>query len=83
MSGQASRLHCSGDVPQRHAYLGSYICNTKNVRPSMLRYLSPGDLVSDAAGLAADSENRMVFRMFINTLVWGAIGTIGMIMVLA
>lgn len=48
----------------------------------MLKYLSPGDLISDAAGLAADSENRMVFRMFINTLVWGAVGTIAMIMML-
>lgn len=45
----------------------------------MLKYLSPGDLISDAAGLAADSENRMVFRMFINTLVWGAVSTVGMI----
>ncbi|MFY0610391.1 MAG: hypothetical protein JXQ99_02600 [Hyphomicrobiaceae bacterium] len=40
----------------------------------MLRYLSPGDLLSDAAGLTND-DNRVIFRMFINTMVWGAIGT--------
>jgi len=40
----------------------------------MPRYLSPGDLLSDAIGLG-DDENRMILRMFINTLVWGAVGT--------
>lgn len=40
----------------------------------MLRLLSPGDLVADLAGLN-DDENRVIFRMFINTLVWGAIGS--------
>lgn len=40
----------------------------------MLRYFSPGDLLSDAVGLG-DGENRVVLRMFINTLVWGAVGT--------
>ncbi len=48
----------------------------------MLKFLSPGDIVSDAAGLAVESEHRVVLRMFINTLVWGAIGTIGMILVM-
>ena len=37
----------------------------------MLRFLSPGDVVSDAVGLP-DGEHRMILRMFINTLVWGA-----------
>lgn len=48
----------------------------------MLRYLSPGDLLSDAIGLA-DGENRVILRMFINTLVWGAVGTIVMIGLIA
>lgn len=48
----------------------------------MLKYLSPGDLLSDATGLAPNSDNRMILRMFINTLVWGAIGTITMIMMM-
>jgi hypothetical protein len=48
----------------------------------MLRYLSPGDLLSDAVGLT-DKEHRMVLRMFINTLVWGAVATVVMIAILA
>jgi len=46
----------------------------------MLKLLSPGDLISDIAGLAG--ENRVIFRMFINTIVWGAIGTALMLLVL-
>lgn len=38
----------------------------------MLKFLSPGDLLSDAVGLP-DDDNRVIFRMFINTFVWGAI----------
>ncbi|MGF1650510.1 MAG: hypothetical protein ACFCUN_08665 [Hyphomicrobiaceae bacterium] len=41
----------------------------------MLRWLSPGDIVSDVAGLPKQSEHRMVLRMFVNIIVWGAIGT--------
>jgi hypothetical protein len=40
----------------------------------MLRLLSPGDVAADIVGLS-DDANRVIFRMFINTLVWGAIGT--------
>ena len=47
----------------------------------MLKLLSPGDLLSDAVGLV-DDENRMIFRMFINTLVWGAVASGVMIAVL-
>lgn len=47
----------------------------------MLKFLSPGDLLSDAVGLA-DDENRVIFRMFINTLVWGGVGTATMLMLL-
>ncbi len=38
----------------------------------MLKFLSPGDIVADALGLS-DDEHRMIFRMFINTIVWGAV----------
>jgi hypothetical protein len=37
----------------------------------MPKFFSPGDLISDAAGLTGD--NRVILRMFINTLVWGAV----------
>lgn len=47
----------------------------------MLRFLSPGDLLSDAVGLK-DQEHRMILRMFINTLVWGAVATTVMVAVL-
>ena len=40
----------------------------------MLKLLSPGDLAADAVGLGQD-EHRVIFRMFINTIVWGAIGS--------
>lgn len=40
----------------------------------MLKLLSPGDLLSDVVGLA-DGDSRVIFRMFINTLVWGLVGT--------
>jgi hypothetical protein len=43
-----------------------------------LRYLvSPGDLAAQLAGLTVGSESRQILRMFVNTLVWGAIGVIG------
>ena len=43
-----------------------------------LRYLvSPGDLAAELAGLAAGSDSRQILRMFVNTLVWGALGVIG------
>lgn len=40
---------------------------------AMLKFLSPGDMAADALGLS-DEEHRMIFRMFINTIIWGAIG---------
>ena len=40
----------------------------------MLRLLSPGDLIGDAIGLQND-EHRVIFRMFVNTLVWGLVAT--------
>lgn len=48
---------------------------------SVLRYLvSPGDLAAALSGLAAGSDSRQILRMFINTLVWGAVGVIGVVL---
>jgi len=48
---------------------------------NILRFLSPGDMAADAAGL--EDDNRVVFRMFVNTVVWGAIGSIAIVAFLA
>lgn len=48
----------------------------------MLRFLSPGDLASDLLGLT-NGEHRIIFRMFVNTLVLGAVATLVMIAFLA
>ncbi len=37
-------------------------------------FLLPGELAADMVGLAAGSEHRQIFRMFVNTVVWGAVG---------
>jgi hypothetical protein len=40
----------------------------------MMRLLMlPGDLTCDLAGLPADSDHRVILRMFTNTMVWGAV----------
>jgi hypothetical protein len=45
---------------------------------SVLRYLvSPGELAAGILGLDADSESRQILRMFVNTLVWSAVGVLG------
>jgi hypothetical protein len=38
-------------------------------------FLLPGGLICDAVGLK-DSESRQILRMFLNTLIWGAVGVI-------
>ena len=44
---------------------------------TVLRYLvSPGDLAAELSGLRAGTESRQILRMFVNTLVWGAVGVI-------
>ena len=48
----------------------------------MLKLLSPGDIAADVMGLGHD-EHRVIFRMFVNTLVWGAISVGVMIVALA
>ncbi|MEO0672950.1 MAG: hypothetical protein AAFZ05_13100 [Pseudomonadota bacterium] len=39
----------------------------------MWRWLSPGDVVCDWVGLAEEDDNRMVLRMYVNIIVWGAV----------
>ncbi len=39
--------------------------------------LLPGDLVADLAGLPAESEHRQILRMYVNTVLWGALGVAG------
>jgi hypothetical protein len=36
-------------------------------------FMLPGNLACDVAGLPADSDHRMILRMFANTMVWGAV----------
>jgi len=51
---------------------------------TLLRYIvSPGDLAAEASGLAAGTENRQILRMFVNTLVWGAVGVIAAVALVA
>lgn len=35
----------------------------------------PGNLVANLLGLDKDSDSRMLLRMFINSIFWGAIAT--------
>ena len=51
---------------------------------TVLRYLvSPGDLAAELSGLRAGTESRQILRMFVNTLVWGAIGVIAAVAIVA
>jgi hypothetical protein len=52
----------------------------KLIMTSILLY--PGELASDIAGLDAESENRQILRMFVNTLFWGTVGTVAVLMVM-
>lgn len=36
--------------------------------------LLPGDLVCDAVGIAETSDHRQILRMFLNTMIWSAVG---------
>ncbi len=38
--------------------------------------LQPGDWLCDLLGMAKDGEQRQIFRMTINAIVWGAIAVI-------
>lgn len=37
-------------------------------------FMFPGDLAASLVGLEEGSEHRQIFRMFVNTVFWGAIG---------
>jgi hypothetical protein len=37
-------------------------------------FLLPGGLICDAIGLTEDGESRQILRMFLNTLILGAVG---------
>jgi len=37
-------------------------------------FLLPGGRVCGAVGLTDDNANRQILRMFLNTLIWGAVG---------
>lgn len=39
-------------------------------------FLFPGDFAAAFMGLQEGSEHRQVFRMFTNTVFWGAVGVI-------
>lgn len=40
----------------------------------MKYFLFPGNLVASLVGLQEGSEHRQLFRMFANTVFWGAVG---------
>ena len=46
----------------------------------MIRFLNPGDRLADLVGLTPGSDNRQIFRMFMNTLVFGAIGVVAILL---
>jgi hypothetical protein len=37
-------------------------------------FLFPGSLICDAVGLTEDSGSRQILRVFLNMLIWGAVG---------
>jgi len=45
--------------------------------------LWPGDMVASLTGLPKDSENRMILRMWANTVIWGVVSSVILVMVLA
>lgn len=48
----------------------------------MFKLLNPGDLAADLAGLGPGTDSRQIFRMFVNTLVFGALGVVAILLVL-
>ena len=42
----------------------------------MKLFLLPGDLAASFVGLQEGSEHRQLFRMFANTVFWGAVGVV-------
>lgn len=44
--------------------------------------LWPGDFVANLAGLPKNSDNRQILRMWTNTVFWGAVATLVLLIVL-
>lgn len=38
--------------------------------------LLPGNMACDMSGITRESEHGQILRMFINTLVWGAVAVV-------
>lgn len=49
----------------------------------MKLFLWPGDLIASMAGLPEGSDNRQILRMWANTVVWGTLSAIILVLVLA
>lgn len=37
-------------------------------------FILPGEVASDLLGLEKESDHRQIFRMFVNTMAWSAVG---------
>lgn len=45
--------------------------------------LLPGNMACDMSGITRESEHGQILRMFINTLVWGAVAVVLTVLALA
>jgi hypothetical protein len=48
----------------------------------MRLFLWPGDFVANLAGLPKGSDNRLIFRMYVNVVFWGAVCTLILVLLL-
>ena len=46
-------------------------------------FLLPGDVACDLAKLPKQSDHRQILRAFLNTIFWGAVGTLVAVGVMA
>lgn len=44
--------------------------------------LWPGDAIASLAGLPKGSDNRQILRMWVNTVIWGAVCSVILVLVL-
>ena len=49
----------------------------------MRLFLMPGDILASMTGLPAGSDNRQILRMWANTVIWGALASIVLVVALA
>ena len=45
--------------------------------------LWPGDFIANLAGLPKESDNRHILRMWANTVIWGVVSSVILVLVLA